>query len=597
MSDSGSPPPSPRPAVQQVLDNVRQLVKNQTRFEPSAVNYVIGQEVQQVLVIRTAHQLKTKLLERKITGKSILKGNQRESSNPSQDAASDIPMRMQETIDLLRQTIAAAPSTHVPCDGDLFTPLLPRATVHWRLDSCQRCRGEGYVSCPTCSGQGREVCPTCHGSRRVLCGVGCGGSGRVFCHWCRGSGQVPVTVYVSEPRTVYSNGSPYTTYDSVARTEYHNCHTCGGAGKTTCVTCGGLGHVACNTCDRNGQITCRSCGGHGELTCEPCEASGKTGSSFQAVVENTREVSVLVPNRDVDLAALPIVKKVGASAATAMLLKKIEDTREQDARTAEVVVSYSASMRIVHLDVKCNDKKHHVVAYGQNLEWHDTGRLIETLIADDLISLEKAVAENQSKGVFSSDVDSVLTALVSVAASEINVSATETPVHDSNGTAVSMDVADRIRRAVTASVCLVYKRLAARYWWMGTVASLVGATAGWLAEGTALSFAAGCGVGMAIPLLFAFRVRRVLSMSLNSEAVARRLVAAVERKHVAGAFALVSVPAIALPAAIVFTLPHAPPWTKWKAQESAAAVKAPANPQPSKNAAAYVDGAKPGNRR
>lgn len=273
-----------------------------------------------------------------------------------------------------------------------------------------------------------------------------------------------VSEYVSEPRTYYSNGSSHTTHVQVRRTEFKKCTKCDGSGQIMCYICGGRGYVGCNTCDLNGHITCRTCAGHGRLTCKPCDGSGKTGSSSQAVIENTYQVSVLVPNRDVDPTALPIVKKVGASVATGILLKKIEDTKELDAKTSEIVVGYSAYLRIVHMDVKCNDKQHHVIAYGQSLDWHDTGQLIETLIEDDLISLEKMIVENLSKGFFTSDIDSLLAALQSVAASEINIISTEAPDRSDNGSVISSNTKNRIRSAVTSSVYLIYKRLAARYW-------------------------------------------------------------------------------------------------------------------------------------
>ena len=522
------------PAGDSVLEKLRTLVEYKTRFEPHQITALAEEELLQDFALQANYVLEARLENRLINGYF--------SPAPGDDccAAHQVQPRAQaETKERLRRA-AGKLETALQQSGHRYNAIEPglylgHAVRHWHLDQCLGCHGKGRVNCTTCYGSTEETCWKCHGGRTVSCdGYGCFGSGKVACTYCDGSGSVSeqVTDYVQEsvPTTIYENGSSRTVYHTETRPHYRtvsrSCHHCS-YGKVNCLTCHGSGNINCGTCRASGSVTCRTCNGVGDLHCNPCDGSGKTGNAAWLDVHVAPAYSVNLPKQAPD-DARRIRDKEGVHAlaqlAGSLALAKVS-VYDPD-HPQEVDALYAGKLRIVRLDAVCNQEKHHVVAYGSELRWLTLDDIIEKLLRGDLKTLTDALAGSADDGLFSSHVESLLTPLRDVAASELNADVIESVLSGENDHAhmdvVSPDYANSVRTGVLGALRQVYTRLAKQFWWKAALGALVATVAVWFFFGARFGALAGLLATGAACLLFNQQVKTVLSSALGGRAQAER---------------------------------------------------------------------------
>lgn len=516
------------------LEKLRTLVQDKTRFEPHQITALAEEEVLQDFALQANYVLEARLESR------LINGYFSPSAGDDCCAAHQVAPRAQaEAKERLRRA-AGKLETALQQSGHRYNAIEPglylgHAVRHWHLDQCLSCHGDGRVNCTTCYGSTTETCWKCHGRRNLSCdGYGCFGSGKVSCTYCHGTGNVleQVTDYITVevPTTIYENGSSRTTYHTESRTQYRNvtrtCHHCS-YGKVTCNTCHGSGNINCGTCRASGSVTCRTCNGVGDLHCNPCDGSGKTGEAAWLDVHVTPAYSLNLPKQAPDDARrIRDKESVHSLAQLANSLSLVKVSMYDPDHPQEVDALYAGKLRIVRLDAVCNQEKHHVVAYGSDLRWLTLDDIIEKLLRGDLKTLTDALASSADDGLFSSHVESLLTPLRDVAASELNADVIESVLSGANDHAhvdvVSPDYANSVRTGVLGALRQVYTRLAKQFWWKAALGALVATVAVWFFFGGKFGALAGLAMTGAAYLLFNHQVKTVLSGALGGKAQAER---------------------------------------------------------------------------
>jgi len=523
-----------------VLGKLRTLVQEKTRFEPKDITPLAEDDALQDFSLQANFVLEARFENRVING--YFKPS---ASDQHCDAHEVGALAIAQGKERLRLAAARLETALQQSDHAYDTvkegAYLLHAVKYWHLDDCAPCHGKGRIRCSTCHGSRQETCWKCHGGRTVSCDAyGCYGSGKVSCSYCSGNGTVAeqVTDYVTVqvPTTTYENGNSHTTYHTETRTQYRtvsrNCSHCS-FGKVTCNSCHGAGNVNCDTCLASGSISCRTCSGLGDLRCNPCEGSGQQGDASWADIHVVPDYSVSLPKQaPEDARRIRDKEGVHSLAAIASSLELAKVSIYDTDHPQEVDALYAGKLRIVRLDAACNEEKHHLVAYGTDLRWLTMDDIVEKLLRGDLKTLSDALAGSADDGLFSAQVQGLLTPLRDVAASELNADVIESILRGETEHAhvdvVSPDYAQMVRTCVLGALRQIYTRLAKQFWWKSALATLAVTIATWFVAGRGTAAFAGLVAVAGGYLLFNRKVKTVLQEALGGESQAERAM------HIAG---------------------------------------------------------------
>ncbi len=536
-----------------VLENVRKLVEDKTRFEPSQIQPVSILENFQPYEVSVFHVLDAKTESVAINGHFVRSEQDKKTFDPVLDASNEVAIQLRQAVTIL-ETVLAKSSTK--CDQITPGLLLRHPHKHWYLQNCHGCGGHGKNSCGGCSGKGTVTCYQCYGMRTVTCRHCL--NGYVSCSSCHGRGVVPRQVsYV-----VYINGSYQTQY----RTEYFNCNSCSGSGKTRCYICHGDGKVDCSTCMASGSLTCSSCDGSGEVVCKPCVGSGAVGQAAWVDVHASQEFSHNLPEgtpQDV----MEIVEKEGTHGLPS-ISEHFEFTSaaiDNHDTPGNVTAIYRGEFRVVRQEVLCDGESAHLIAYGNDLRWWTLDGIIERLLQADLAALSNAIVQSANEGIFSSRIDLILANLKHVVASEINVDIVEAvlankDIQEHRG-AASEEYAKHAKHSIQVALRTVYVREAKGFAWKTALAGLFCGIAVWIFEGAmwvAPSVIATLIVGL---LLHKKSIRNLLIKTCGTPECAKRAME-VTSKGPGGreAALLVSIPSVALAVTLSLGLPAQSPF-------------------------------------
>lgn len=542
-----------------VLDKVRALVQEKTRFEPEDISAVTESDTLQDYALVATHSLEARFESRVIDGFFERTTSDVACSDAWQvdiQAEAQTALRLQLAGQRMETQLRSRDAQYDEIPDGLY---LPHASKNWHLATCAGCHGDGRVQCHHCHGRKSETCYHCNGARTVTCSAySCNGSGKINCSVCSGSGQLQEStteyVTVNVPVTTYENGNSHTSYRSetqpVHGTRSVTCHSCS-YGKITCYTCSGSGHNNCGTCHASGSISCRTCAGRGDVTCGPCSGSGKRGNAAWVDVYATQQYAITLPDdADADARAIAAGNDVAAIAALSQVVKLGKIKFDNLDAPATVSARYQGKLRTVRLDAVCNDSHHHIVAYGTDLRWLTLDNIVEKLLRGDLQALATALNRSADDSALSSSVVALLAPLRDVAASELNAEVIEAvldgAVDHGYSAILSPDYVDQVRTCVLGALRHVYTRLARRFWWQSALAALAVCSVVWLFSGALWGVLAGLLAAGAGFLLFGRRVRLVLTDAFGDASRAARAIAiAGKGKRNRYAHALVLAPAIA----------------------------------------------------
>ncbi|CDG84275.1 hypothetical protein [Janthinobacterium agaricidamnosum] len=568
-----------QPRAIAVLDKVRKLVQDKTRFAPEDIQAIAETDTLQDYTLLASYSLEAHFESRVINGFF-----DRGAADRSCDYAEEVEAaaralskpRLLLAANSMESHLRALDTPHDEIQAGLY---LPHAGKHWHLDTCGGCGGDGSSTCHHCRGRKSETCDACQGGRSVLCSAyNCCGTGKINCPACGGSGQAheSASEYVTEqvPVVTYQNGSAHTTYRKESRmvhgTRQVHCHSCS-HGKITCHTCSGSGNIHCVTCNASGNITCRTCSGRGDITCGPCKGSGKRGTAAWVDVYATPAYSVALPEQaDDDSRAIVDKHDPHAIAALSQSLTLGKIALDDPAFPQRIDARYQGKLRIVRLQASCNGASHHIVAYGADLRWLSLDDIVEKLLQGDLQALGNALNHSADGGFFASDIDRLLLPLRDVAASELNGEVIESVLDGvaahAHPDVVSPEYAQQLRSCMLGALRHIYTRLAKQFWWKNALAALAVALLAFLFSGALPAAVAGVlAAGAGLPV-FGRRVRGVLTGALGSRRQVDRAIAiAGKGKRNRLAHALVLGPAIAAVLAAGHLLPERGPFAPAKA--------------------------------
>ena len=240
---------------------------------------------------------------------------------------------------------------------------------------CSNCAGEGWlpcpnslcrggkVTCPTCDGKGNYDCPKCKG---LIVGslLGLGSSGKITCKGCGGSRK--------------KNGN--------------TCPTCNGQGKVTCPKCGGAKKLRCGKCAGQGTLVCSACNGAGRVPCLICDKTG--------FLHSVRTIACTVtPNWRVVLKdpRSEVVRELSKRSLSE--LRSLASVTQLPPKTEGYYVEreYDFECIITEIGVKASGSTLAIVGYGGKARIFDFKRIATILLADDLTSLQQAVADTRTR--------------------------------------------------------------------------------------------------------------------------------------------------------------------------------------------------------
>jgi TPR repeat protein len=463
------------------LELVRALVRDKTRFAPGDLQPAGGADGVQPLLLSARYSLAAQRDSCAIDGASFTPAADDVRSLSLATVESDADWedhgRLAQSQDLLaRQLEANGSAWNIIGDG----VYLGHHRRHWHLASCR-----------ACSGAGRVVCAACAGRREVPCDS------------CAGGGQVP-------------------------------CPDCA-AGKASCPTCHGSKRVACGRCGGDGAVLCGACDGAGAVQCAPCAGSGQHGlAAWVDIHVSVQYVLALPDTADADVRAIAAAGPHAiAPLASTLALRHVEAGAGGQLRA-----DYALQLRVVRQDVACNGQVYQLLAYGNPLQWHTLGGIVEDLLRHDLQALVHALGAADRQGWLATDTGALLPPLHAVTASELNFELIESLLDESlldgapvHGAAVSNDYAEQVRTAVLSALRHLHTRVARRTWWHGALAAALATVAAWAWSQLPWGSLAGAAVTAGAWLLFRRRVRVLLTRALGGRHQADRAIALARRSQ------------------------------------------------------------------
>lgn len=481
----------PESSSAKVLNNIRTLIRDKTRFEPDEVQLASDEEVHQAYSIQVDHSVEANVTTEKITGFFLSQDASEKSKaeNPTQAAEEEQAERLELAAQQIKET-AGKPEVKY----NLIQPgvILPYAKKHWALFECGGCSGKGRVKCYTCYGSCKETCWKCNGGLYVTCdGYGCMG-GRVNCIYCSGTGQVSKLETYQES---FWNGS-YTEYRTVSRTVYVSCTAYGCMyGKTQCTTCSGTAQIRCSICSATGEITCRTCSGIGSLICSTCDGSKEAGTAAWVDVNVTPSYTLDLPDACSEEAATAASKEGVHGLPPISEIFGYSSSTIKGSPPHTVSVNYDGQFELIKLNVNCGDNLFKLVAYGSDLRWLSIDGVIEHLVEQDLALLERTLLECADDGLSATRIDHLLEAMKNVVASEVNADALNAELSEKNTDSIahmmSPEFAARINRSILASLRHIYIRQAKKFWWKLLLAVLGVNLLTWVFAGSGWAFICG----------------------------------------------------------------------------------------------------------
>lgn len=459
-----------------VLDKLRSLIRDKTRFEPEDVEKISEEAKSQPYGLSVKYRLAPKVTVVGITGHYSTQVPSHISSDaPEEQAKAERIDRLKLAGQGLEESVKASGIKYKAIESGV---LLKHDTEYWHLSTCGGCRGRGRVDCFTCGSRGKVKCPTCHGALKINCTNYCIG-GKVNCSYCHGVGTVTKTEYVTKSVSVWNQatGMYETHYQSVPVTGSVPCTHYGCLyGKVTCNVCNGLGQINCNTCGLTGEVTCSACSGLGDLQCSPCIGSGKTGTAAWVDVEVEPEYSIELPENAFDEA-----KSVVGVQGPENLPQHSSEFSFLDVSSIDgngiITAKYAGEFALVWLKAKCGDNPYNIVAYGNDHQWLTLDKIVEHLLEKDLSTLRNALLSCVDQGIFATEVQPLLAAVKNVIASEVNADvldaeddqAVDSPVE----VMVSPELAKEIKTNILGSLRQIYLRLAKKFWWKSLLATVI----------------------------------------------------------------------------------------------------------------------------
>lgn len=549
------------------LGNLRQIVRDKTRFEPEVISEVSEHSVYQRFTVQGIHSLAALVEHQSINGFFTRTRYDNETTRPFAAASEECGERLRLASRKLRDLLGQIETPYNVVEAGC---LLAATTKHWNLHRCVPCDGDGKVKCHTCHGSKNETCWKCYGSMYVTCDAySCNGSGRVNCSVCSGSGQVSQQVAYQVTTTTWVNGVSHNNYHTEYRTEYHSCSACS-FGKNFCHRCSGTGQIQCDVCHASGKITCRTCAGYGTLVCQPCEGSGKVGEAAWVQVNNTPNYQLIWPE-DADGSTPSILDKEGPHgvvAASRDRVKLLTISEDSPQSPTFVRAHYLGELDIRHLEASCNGKVYSVTAYANDLRWLSLNGVLEDLLQRDLQALQNALNEALDEEFYSSKLDHILPALKHVSDSELNSDLVESSLNQeggegaiTTGSIVSVEYAKQVKVCILGSLRMVYTRLALQYWWKLALIMCGAKMLVWLFGSNWVSNLAAIGTILLGLYMFNRQVKKTLNDTLGSTANADRAIdIAVKGKRNRVAMAILIIPSIVLLAILSTVLPKNGPW-------------------------------------
>lgn len=451
-------------STQKVLNNLRLIIREKTRFESDDVLLKYDETFKQKYSIEVKHEIEPVVNTEHITGAFTVKESSEstKSDNPVLEAEREQSKRLEQAASLINVTIKKSGTKYNSVQSGV---LLLHDRKYWSLSKCIICKAQGRVDCNTCNGRREESCWNCSGSKYINCdGYGCLG-GHVACIKCSGSGQVSETENYQES---FWNGSS-TEYRTAYRTVYVRCsgYGCMG-GKVQCTKCQGIAQISCYTCSRTGKITCRTCNGSGDITCGVCE--GTTESGIASWVDIIVKPSYLLELQDECVEAREAANKEGVDGLP--LISEAFDYQSTctNGIPPNLISSiYDGQFELINLKVSCGNNLFKVTAYGSDLRWLSLDGIIEHIVNSDLSLLEKALIECADSDLTDTRIDDLIEGIKNVIASEVSSDALEVKLNDKVKTAhsdiVSQEFCARVNRCILGSLRHLYLRLAKVFWW------------------------------------------------------------------------------------------------------------------------------------
>lgn len=449
------------------LQELRRLVQEKTRFEPSDLKILSDSKSAYLLRIRVRHELYGQIRS-SVAYKSTVQFNDPdwERGGPQQ-----VENRFSAQKDIARKKIFS----HLLEQNAVFSPVhdglvLSDHKKYWSLSPCVTCRKLGKVTCRICSGSTEKMCSLCAGQGYKNCIV-CSGTGRSPCIRCGGAGGQFTTV------SVFIDGQ--TTY----QTQRVTCGTCAGLCTQNCIACGATGKFNCHTCYCSGKVDCTVCEATGAVMCRDCLGSGEVGTTCGGEIHLNRSFSLEWHHADDDVAqaiqnSLDI-QSIEKLCEARMLIKDAVRTHE-DGFDAD----YTCELSVYSIRAECNRMHFKIVAYGQPIRWLSLDNIFDNLLQSDLNALNSAVMTTQLKGWFSLDYSPLANALQNVCQSEMNTEIVEATFNSERQRSVigltSTEYQKSVQVALLSALQIVQNRIAKRHLVASSLICSLSALLGWM---------------------------------------------------------------------------------------------------------------------
>jgi hypothetical protein len=532
----------PSSTVKTVLEKVRELVRNKTRFEPQDIQPIDEEKIDQPFTLNVDYAFEARLEAVTITGHFQAGADDRMSE--AKGAQTAAKLEYSGRLVVASKKLIFDLDSSKPYDARGEGLYLGHQTKHWFVETCNPCTGTGRVQCHTCRGNRIETCPNCARTGQVTCDE-CDGTGRMTCTRCHGFGTLQNVVLHNNQR---QPDDP--------------CPTCNRRGTVICNRCHGIGIANCRDCDGVGTIVCRTCTGRGDVPCTPCQESGRFGQAAWIDIYIKPVYRLALPEGCAD-DSQQIVGKEGLRGIAALASKLDFNRSTLDNPHAPTLLSaeYQGEYEIFRLRATCNKNDYKIVAYGSDLRWLTLDDIVEDLLSSDMKQLLAALTQIADDGLFASNVDGLLKPLNAVAASELNADVVEAVLNESGQAAhsavVSADYVEGIKTGILGSLRHIYTRLAKGFWWKAALGSVSASILVWLFSTTSWSDVVGLLSLPVIYTVFKRRVHKVLSDALGGDERANRAVGiATKGKRNRLALAVVLLPSCAILLSLHYLLPN-----------------------------------------
>lgn len=501
-----------------ILQNLRTLIRDKTRFEPDEVQPISQIEFQQPFSIKVEHKLEAVVTTSNINGYFLNKDQSEkiEHADPKNAAEKEWLERQSLAAHQLTSLLNKPETTYNQVKPGEF---LPNNRKFWKLNTCGGCQGKGKLVCGHCHGAGEVDCYSCNGSAKVRCTDHSCLNGRSTCTKCHGSGRMRRETPYQVSYTAYNSAGPYTAYRTEYRTEYYSCNSCSG-GRVTCPICSGRGHLNCMACLVTGKVRCSGCGGSGAITCNTCSGSGAVGIASWVDINVSQQYSLKLPD-DSDSDAKAAIEVEGIHGLPKISEKFLHTNTEFNESLPNTVLSwYDGFLPIAKLEVTCGDSKFGLAAYGTELRWIRHDGMLEYLLEPDLKQLEQALGESLKEGAFEVRIDHLIEPLKLMVSSEINSDILDKEISENNGSSSELLISEgfsaRVKQAITGVLSKIYARLAKRFWWkLALLVLIFDMFFSWIMKNADIGMSVGVLIVILGYVFFSRNVAKLLNREMN----------------------------------------------------------------------------------